>query len=357
MMTERARPIATLAAAALFGLSAAAAASVVTVRVTDARGAPVGGASVFACHVAERGPDAESRLAVTDASGAAAFSLTDGLRYEILAAAQGYAPVPRAQYLDRRHPFVVPGDAPASAAVILNPAAAAGEVDALVMDAVPGGVVLAEIRRPGSDLPVGDGLAVADASGFARVQVFNVPFAPAGALVLTAYDPGAGKAAAVSVDRPLNAAESVLTYSLSLKTPPAAAGGRPIKGWAYGGRAIKLAHAAGEAFSVGAKTVSLWKAADAGKTALNTTGTALLLSLPPDMGGDGSFNIFSRAGTPVRALDLGVLEGGFDYYVEWDGKDGKGAPAALGAYYGVFSLPGVGQNATIRFLVTAPRGR
>ncbi|MFI5348472.1 MAG: FlgD immunoglobulin-like domain containing protein [Elusimicrobiota bacterium] len=75
-------------------------------------------------------------------------------------------------------------------------------------------------------------------------------------------------------------------------------------------------------------------------TSCAIVGTMIGVSLPPDLSGGASIRIFNVAGTLVRSIDLGALQGGTYFYQNWDGTNDYGRPVASGAYIGELKIGG-----------------
>jgi hypothetical protein len=66
---------------------------------------------------------------------------------------------------------------------------------------------------------------------------------------------------------------------------------------------------------------------------VSVTGTMIKYALPSTKSGHVQFYIYNLAGEMVRNLDLGDKNGGYYYYVEWDGKNDNGEECASGVYF------------------------
>ncbi len=91
-------------------------------------------------------------------------------------------------------------------------------------------------------------------------------------------------------------------------------------------------------FNLQAKTVTLSKGV--GTTQMTTTGTVLRLAVPASLGADidARFRIYNIAGELVREIKAkdevtGGVDGGYYYYIEWDGENKDGAQCASGVYF------------------------
>jgi hypothetical protein len=90
-------------------------------------------------------------------------------------------------------------------------------------------------------------------------------------------------------------------------------------------------------FDLGAKTVTPLHAAACG-AACTINGTMIGISVPPSISGSGNIRIFNLAGTLVRNISLGSVQGGTFYYQNWDGTNDGGRPVASGAYIGELKI-------------------
>lgn len=73
---------------------------------------------------------------------------------------------------------------------------------------------------------------------------------------------------------------------------------------------------------------------------LSTKGTMLKYCLPPPQGVYGSVNIYiyNLAGELVREIDDGAREGGYIYYVDWDGTNDRDDDCASGVYFAILKF-------------------
>ncbi|MFH1368670.1 MAG: carboxypeptidase regulatory-like domain-containing protein [Elusimicrobiota bacterium] len=76
----------------------------------------------------------------------------------------------------------------------------------------------------------------------------------------------------------------------------------------------------------------------------SVTGTMIKYALPSRYTGDIKFYIYNIAAEMVRELDLGVKDGGYYYYAEWDGKNDSGEECASGVYLLIAKCDGVKLN-------------
>ncbi|MBD3270920.1 MAG: hypothetical protein GF384_00095, partial [Elusimicrobia bacterium] len=91
-------------------------------------------------------------------------------------------------------------------------------------------------------------------------------------------------------------------------------------------------------FNLKSKTVSLNRAVGTGQ--ITTTGTVIRFGVPASMGNDidSKFRIYNIAGELVREINAsqeltGGVDGGYYYYLEWDGKNKDGDSCASGVYF------------------------
>lgn len=75
---------------------------------------------------------------------------------------------------------------------------------------------------------------------------------------------------------------------------------------------------------------------------LSTKGTMLKYCLPPAQGvyGEVEIYIYNLAGELVREIEDGVREGGYIYYVDWDGTNDRGDDCASGVYFAILKFDG-----------------
>lgn len=214
---------------AALSLASAASAATLTVSVRSPAGTPLEGVNVCACHFGLGGPDGQSRLVATNAAGQAVFTVADGLRYDILAGAQGFVPTLKAQYKSAKHPVITPeadgGDLTASIALSSAGIKNLGEVIAQVGGLTPNGMLVAEVKVTRSGAPLAEGMASVDEKGNATVHLLNVPFTPANRLTLVAYDPATLKSIQTRIDQNLSPSAALLVYSVDF---PGAAGSSTV---------------------------------------------------------------------------------------------------------------------------------
>ena len=88
-------------------------------------------------------------------------------------------------------------------------------------------------------------------------------------------------------------------------------------------------------FDLGAKLVTPLHAG-AGSCSPNCTinGTMISVSVPPNLSGEATVQIFNVAGTRVRTVNFGSVQGGTFYYQNWDGTNDAGTAVASGVYIG-----------------------
>ncbi|MDD5686644.1 MAG: carboxypeptidase regulatory-like domain-containing protein [Elusimicrobia bacterium] len=70
-------------------------------------------------------------------------------------------------------------------------------------------------------------------------------------------------------------------------------------------------------------------------TNLTTKGTIIKYCLPPSLGASVNikFYIYNLAGELVREIDDGIRDGGYIYYVDWDGRNDRNDKCASGVYF------------------------
>ncbi|MHB2025852.1 MAG: right-handed parallel beta-helix repeat-containing protein [Elusimicrobiota bacterium] len=93
-------------------------------------------------------------------------------------------------------------------------------------------------------------------------------------------------------------------------------------------------------FDLTSKTVNPQHTGSACGLACTIRGTMIAISLPPDISGDATVDIFNVVGTKVRHMDLGTLAGGSFYYQNWDGTNNSGRDVASGVYFGELKVGG-----------------
>ncbi|MFI5362133.1 MAG: FlgD immunoglobulin-like domain containing protein, partial [Elusimicrobiota bacterium] len=94
-------------------------------------------------------------------------------------------------------------------------------------------------------------------------------------------------------------------------------------------------------FDLGAKMVTpLHAGTSACGSSCFISGTMIGISVPPGASGDATIRIFNVAGTLVRSISVGDLQGGTYYYQNWDGTNDSGRPVASGAYIGELKIDG-----------------
>ena len=72
--------------------------------------------------------------------------------------------------------------------------------------------------------------------------------------------------------------------------------------------------------------------------AVTINGTMLSISVPPNLSGEAVVNIFNVAGTRVRTVNFGSVQGGTFYYQNWDGTNDSGSAVASGVYIGELKI-------------------
>ncbi|MFI5348433.1 MAG: FlgD immunoglobulin-like domain containing protein, partial [Elusimicrobiota bacterium] len=90
-------------------------------------------------------------------------------------------------------------------------------------------------------------------------------------------------------------------------------------------------------FDLGPKLVTPLHAVGGGTSCnpnCTINGTMISASIPPNLSGEATVNIFNVAGTRVRTIDFGAVQGGTFYYQNWDGTNDSGAAVASGVYIG-----------------------
>ncbi|MFH0947715.1 MAG: carboxypeptidase regulatory-like domain-containing protein [Elusimicrobiota bacterium] len=73
-------------------------------------------------------------------------------------------------------------------------------------------------------------------------------------------------------------------------------------------------------------------------TNLTTKGTIIKYCLPADKTGNVRIFIYNLAGELVREIDDGVRDGGFRYYVDWDGRNDRNDECASGVYFALLKV-------------------
>jgi len=69
-------------------------------------------------------------------------------------------------------------------------------------------------------------------------------------------------------------------------------------------------------------------------------GTMIKYALPSGKNGELKFYIYNLAGELVKTIDLGSKNGGYYYYVEWDGKNDNQEDCASGVYFLIAKIKG-----------------
>ncbi|MFH1282719.1 MAG: carboxypeptidase regulatory-like domain-containing protein [bacterium] len=114
------------------------------------------------------------------------------------------------------------------------------------------------------------------------------------------------------------------------------------KGQAYTGTELDVFNVPNP-FNLKQKTVALNKGNAISQ--INTTGTVIRFAVPSSMGNDNAskFRIYNIAGEMVREINVsdqitGGIDGGFHYYIDWDGKNKDGDKCASGVYFCVTEI-------------------
>lgn len=188
-----------------------------TVQVNNAAGGAVASAEVMALAFVNGSPDAaQSRLAMTDATGKATFdnagvapfsALVTGVSYQILASSQGFLPSLVDQFNAGSNGLTAaaPSATPASVTVALSTASSLGEIGLNFTNATHNSVIFGQVNLKTGGGAVAYGVTNTDGAGAGILTVHNLHYATGGTYQINAFDPQLNRSLSFNVASNLDA--------------------------------------------------------------------------------------------------------------------------------------------------------